>query len=486
MNDVNSSRSSTNGGAIRIVMLVAFIITMAIFMGCARYPLNPRLEHYDLETQGKASLQSPERSEELMVILAFSGGGTRASALSYGVLEAMGQVEIPIPQDVAASGESEGPYTLLDEVDAISSVSGGSFTAAYYCLHQKRAFDDFKERMLYHNINRGLIGRLVLPTNWPRLGSLLYGRSDMAAEYYDQILFEGATYSDIWEQNGPELMIQATDIADGIRFGFTRYHFSLICSDLAEFPIARAVSASSAFPGPFNGITLKNHAGTCGYEELPWVAEALNERDTTSRTFYTAQQARLYQNPEEKAFVHLLDGGIADNIGIRGPLELLIAFGGARETLEYLGLEDTRRMVFIIVNAEGETQNNWGLSAMGPRVMGMLGATSSIMISSYNYETIALLRQYVEEWSAENRDLEKGESPIDFYAIEVGFNALQDEQERMYFSSIPTSLALPRQSVDDLREVARRILFKSKEFQKLVHDLGGTIPTPEDQESLDE
>jgi hypothetical protein len=143
-------------------------------------------------------------------------------------------------------------------------------------------------------------------------------------------------------------------------------------------------------------------------------------------------------------------------------------------------------MVFIIVNAEGETQNNWGLSAMGPRVMGMLGATSSIMISSYNYETIALLRQYVEEWSAENRDLEKGESPIDFYAIEVGFNALQDEQERMYFSSIPTSLALPRQSVDDLREVARRILFKSKEFQKLVHDLGGTIPTPEDQESLDE
>ncbi len=456
------------------------MITTATFVGCAHYPLNPRLEKYDVDIHGKPTFKSPERSEEIMVVLAFSGGGTRAAALSYGVLEAMDEVEIPTPQDVAASIASEGPRTLLDEVDAISSVSGGSFTAAYYCLHHKRAFDDFKERFLYHNVNRGLIGRLILPTNWPKLGSLLYGRSDMAAEYYDRILFEGATYADIWEQNSPELLIQATDISDGVRFGFTRYHFSLLCSDLAEFPIARAVSASSAFPGPFNGITLKNYAGTCGYEELPWVAEALNERDTTSRIFHIAQQARAYQNYEEKAFVHLLDGGISDNIGIRGPLELLIAAGGARKSLEFLGLEQTRRMAFIIVNAEGETQNNWGLSAMGPKLMGMLGATSGIMISSYNYETIALLRSYVEKWSAENRDLEKGERPIDFYAIEVGFNALHDEQERMYYSGIPTSFALPRQSVDDLREVARRILYESKEFQKLVHDLGGTIPPVED------
>jgi NTE family protein len=459
---------------------------MAIFIGCAHYPLNPKLEHYDEGGYGKPTLRSPERSEEIMLVLAFSGGGTRAAALSYGVLEAMAEVEIPIPQDVAASRQSGDPYTLLDEVDAISSVSGGSFTAAYYCLHQKQAFGDFQERFLYRNINRGLIGRLFLPTNWLKLSSLLYGRSDTAAEYYDHILFEGATYADIWDQNGPELLIQATDITDGIRFGFTRYHFSLLCSDLAEFPIARAVAASSAFPGPFNGITLKNYAGSCDYEEPQWMTEALEERDTTNRVFHSAQQARLYLDSEEKAFVHLIDGGIADNIGIRGPLEMLIAAGGARESMKVLGLEQTRRMVFIIVNAEGKPQNKWGLSAVGPKLMGVLGATSGVMISSYSYETIDMLRRYVEEWSAENHDLEKGTPPIEFYAIEVGFNALHDEQERMYYSSIPTSLALPRQSVDDLREVARRILYESKQFQRLVHDLGGTIPPVEDRKVGDE
>ena len=209
------------------------MITTPLFVGCAHYPLNPRLEKYDAEVHGKPTFRSPERSEEIMLVLAFSGGGTRAATLSYGVLEALAEVEIPTPQDVASSRESDDPHTLLDEVDAISSVSGGSFTAAYYCLHRKRAFDDFKERFLYHNVNRGLIGRLFLPTNWPKLGSLLYGRSDMAAEYYDRILFEGATYADLWEQNSPELLIQATDISAGARFGFTRYHFSLLCSDLA-------------------------------------------------------------------------------------------------------------------------------------------------------------------------------------------------------------------------------------------------------------
>jgi NTE family protein len=101
-----------------------------------------------------------------------------------------------------------------------------------------------------------------------------------------------------------------------------------------------------------------------------------------------------------------------------------------------------------------------------------------------------LLKTYLEKWSAENRSLEKGETPIEFYAVNVGFRAIADEEERNYYDNIPTSFSLPKKSVDDLRDVARRLLFESPRFKELVNDLGGTIPasdpTPEKQETENE
>jgi NTE family protein len=458
-----------------------------MFFGCASYPVNSRLETFEVtDNVHKPDIESPERSEEILLVLAFSGGGTRAAALSYGVLEALGKVEIPGQAGAAGSSGAEGSHTLLDEVDTISSVSGGSFTAAYYALHKEGIFDDFKQRFLYYNVQRGLLLRTLSPINWIRLSSPRFGRSDLAAEYYDNLLFHGATYADIWEKENPELLVQATDMGDGVRFGFTRHNFALICSDLSEFPVSRAVAASAAFPGAFTSVRLHNYAGSCGYELDPWVAEALEERDISSRTFHAAKRLNTYTDPDKKAFIHLMDGGISDNLGIRGPLEIIIAMGGARESLEYIGLDETRRMIFIIVNAEGETQNPWGLTQAGPKLASALGVFSSVMISGYNFETIELLHQYVSKWSAENRDLERGEEPIEFYAIEVAFNALSDQEERRYYSSMPTSFSLPEQSVDDLIEVGGRLLYQSEEFQRLVSDIGGSIPASISQDSADD
>ncbi|MEN8231467.1 MAG: hypothetical protein ABFR35_02150 [Thermodesulfobacteriota bacterium] len=70
--------------------------------------------------------------------------------MSYGVLEALAKVEIPSENPQTKHDNSN--HTLLDEVDFISSVSGGSFTAAYYGLHGKKAFENYKERFLYQNV----------------------------------------------------------------------------------------------------------------------------------------------------------------------------------------------------------------------------------------------------------------------------------------------------------------------------------------------
>ena len=72
-------------------------------------------------------------SEEVLVIVALSGGGARAAALGYGVLEALAATRIrPAPLAV--------PRSVLDEVDLISANSGGAFLAAYYAVHREAMF----------------------------------------------------------------------------------------------------------------------------------------------------------------------------------------------------------------------------------------------------------------------------------------------------------------------------------------------------------
>jgi NTE family protein len=97
------------------------------------------------------------------------------------------------------------------------------------------------------------------------------------------------------------------------------------------------------------------------------------------------------------------------------------------------------------------------------------------MINKYNFETIDLLRRNVREWQAEGAS---HSLPLDFYIIHLTFNSLPEQTERDYFHGIPTTFSLPADQVDRLRDVAARLLYTSPDFQRLVADVGGKIPTP--------
>ena len=56
------------------------------------------------------------------------------------------------------------------------------------------------------------------------------------------------------------------------------------------------------------------------------------------------------------------------------------------------------------------------------------------------------------------------------------FDALPDANERDYFNNIPTSLSLEPDQVDNLREIASKILYNDKDFRRFVKDLGGRMP----------
>jgi hypothetical protein len=65
--------------------------------------------------------------------------------------------------------------------------------------------------------------------------------------------------------------------------------------------------------------------------------------------------------------------------------------------------------------------------------------------------------------------------------IEVTFEALEDKDERDFFSQVPTTLSLPRETVDKLSEAGKTILYESADFKRLLDDLGAQIYTPSDK-----
>ena len=117
-----------------------------------------------------------------------------------------------------------------------------------YGLYGDKLFDDYEQRFLKRNVQGELIGRAFSPRYWGDLSSQGWGRSELASQLYDEILFNGATFADLNRGTGPMIMASATDISTGSRFVFNQGTFDVICSDLNAVPLSRAAAASSAVP----------------------------------------------------------------------------------------------------------------------------------------------------------------------------------------------------------------------------------------------
>src|SRR5207237_3147280 len=150
---------------------------------------------------------------------------------------------------------------LLDEVDVITGVSGGSFTALAYGLYGDKLFAEYEQRFLKRDVQGEIIARALSPAYWGKLSSTGWGRSELAAQLYDEILFNGATFGDLDRGAGPLILASATDISTGSRFVFTQRVFDIICSDLNAVPLSRAAAASSAVPVVLSAVTINNYAG---------------------------------------------------------------------------------------------------------------------------------------------------------------------------------------------------------------------------------
>ena len=454
------------------------LLLVFVLAACAHYPVNARSSTYRKDAGYRFDpLLEQDAADELFICLSFSGGGTRAAALAYGVMQALREARIP----------RRGVETaLLEEVDCIASVSGGSFTAAYYALFGPRLFEDFETRVLRRNIERELTGRTANPLNLLRLLSPYWSRIDLAAELYDETVFAGKTFGDlIAARRRPFILVNATHLANGARFEFTQDEFDFLGSDLAPYPVARAVAASSAFPFLLSPVSLRSYPPPAGFSPPEEYRQALGDRELNVPRYDWAQH-RMSLLAAGPKWVHLVDGGLSDNIGLRAIMRSYEAGTG------FIGrrINDGRikRLVIIAVNARTDPPQHLTERERPPGLLTVGYKTATVSMENYSVDTIDLVRRLAQEREKAQRDIAACQSYLDRHCpaapplpqfarpirtciVEVSLDALQPAGRRDEFLRIPTSFALPDDTVDALIEAGRELLGQSADFQRLLRAL---------------
>jgi NTE family protein len=442
------------------LQFIGVFIVFGLLGGCANYgnPLNqPIPDELSSERYSLADWKEGHSSSDLALFLTFSGGGTRAAALSYGVMKELRDTTI----------ELDGRETkMLDEVDVISSVSGGSFTSAYYGLRGEELFEDFEKDFLRFNLEKQLIWKALNP-------ALLFsktGRTESAVRYYEEILFHDTTFADMIRPDSPLIIINASDLGHGIRFSFVQEYFDLLCSDLSSYPVAQAVAASSAVPVLFNPIVVKNH-DTCSDAQLMGVSSLRDRAETAAlageNISVLLSQLETYDQKDRRKYVHFVDGGITDNLGLRAISDILTIAGGVDEFVRRHNKPPPRRIVIIAVNANTLPNTGMDDSHKEPSTATIIGAVSGLQLKRYDAESVRLVEEKVERWM-ENSTPDR---PLKAYLIGVNLQDITDPDSLEFFNAIPTSFKLEDEQVDRLIEAGRMLLRKNEKFQQLLADI---------------
>jgi NTE family protein len=360
-----------------------------------------------------------------------------------------------------------------------------------YGLYGDKLFADYEQRFLKRDVEGEIAARAFNPVNWGRLSGTGWGRSELAAELYDEILFNGATYADLDRRSGPMVIASATDIASGSRFLFHQTLFDLICSDLDALKLSRAAAASSAVPVVLSPVTVNNYSDTCGFALPGWLkpfVDSANPPRPAARVIGSIKDAEnAFDDSKHRPYIHLVDGGVADNVAMRGVLDSLDLIEALDEAGMPSHLTDARRIIVFVVNSLSAPPTHWDESEEPPGAVQLLLKATGVPIDHYSHDSVELLKDIAARWRdrreiRESVTVKPGANPAvasllrvpaaEIYAIDVSFAALTDKSERDYLNAQPTSFVLPSEAVDRLRAAAGTIILASPEFQRLLKDVG--------------
>lgn len=295
------------------------------------------------------------------------------------------------------------------------------------------------------------------------------------------------------------IAVSATDLATGSRIMFTPSNFDAMCTDLSALRLSRAAAASSAVPVVLSPLTINNYGGTCGKKMPVWFEPFLNTVNPprpAARTIERIDELKVLMSGGDP-YLHLVDGGISDNLGIRGGVEVFNWMEALRESGHTTPLDHVEQIIVIVVNSMSIPKNNWNKSEDPPGTIPILIKAAGVPIDRYSSEQIEHLRDIEARWEMMRslRDLPaikriKAKDSNDvlnsirkvpnakLYVINVSFAGVPDADEQDYLNGLPTSFVLPDEAVDRLRAAGGAALLNSPDFQRLLSDAKAQIVEP--------
>jgi NTE family protein len=415
---------------------------------------------------------------DLLVLTAMSGGGKRSASFGYGALKGLRDVVVETPA---------GPRPLLAELSGMSGVSGGSFPAAYYGLYREEAFGKFEQDFLYDDTNAYIYGIYLLPWNWTWIADPSVGTNDFMDRVYDRTMFHGAKYNALRARGRPLVAIGATDISYGTTFLFTQEYFDLICSDLEEFPISRAVAASNGFPGLFSPVTLTSRTPECAGRKPGWVAAVPPQQlqKPLSRIAQQAQLAERYLDPLETRYVHLVDGGVADNLALRAAGSLQQS--ATADVIRARGFDKLRRILVLSIDGEGSQDTTLAQRRMVGGLLSLIGQASGAQIDRYNFETLIAVGDQLQGFAALIAKVRCQEGSVidgapcgDVRAelLHISLADMPAGPEKDKLLAIPTGLTIPKDQVDLLVQAGHDAITNSAPLRTFLEQYPAAPASP--------
>jgi NTE family protein len=426
---------------------------------------------------GLAQLFDPSRLPDVLVVAHFSGGGSRAASFAHAVLSEL---------DAAPFVWRGRETTLAREIDMVTGVSGGSVAAAHLALHGAREhLARFPADFLEVDFQTRLIGAALSPAHWFRATSPWYGRGHLLAEELDTALFKGATFGQLAGLAGrPYLIVGATDLSTGAEFNFTSDRLALLCSSIDHVPLSTAVASSSAVPVLFSPLTLQNHSEGCAQRPGTGPGGVAVAADTARVRMVKGESQSMASG--QRRFIHLVDGGVSDNLGTRRLTDYVAKAGGIGTVMAMLGVGQAqttpvpRRIVLISVNSESSAGLPIDTRSEVPGTIDVLNAMVYGGLGRFSKETSLVFGDAVAQWRKDLRADRRwaAEAQADIFSIEIKLTDLDDTELLGRVLQIPTAFRIVEADRALLRQAARRGLERSAEFKRFLQSVPPVPPSP--------
>jgi len=460
----------------RVLTAAAACLALAACATVYNLPLNkPSANPFARSLATEANGERRSDPHSVIIGLSFSGGGTRASAFSFGVLQQLARTKSP------RTGRP-----LIEDVGIISAVSGGSITAAYYGLKGEAALTDFRERFL----TQDMMAQLNTSINLINVSRALDGgvnTDNRVRDWLNDHLYGNATFGDLLARRRPIVLINATDIYSRTPFLFSPLTFSALCSDITEYPIAGAVAASAAVPGAFAPIVVETFPGQCHTPLPEGMIRAANAPGASPQLHAFAQALERARTGQVK-YVKLFDGGLADNYGLSG---ITIARASSLTPYGPMRPEEAvsiRRLLFVVVDAGRGPQGNWSQTLEGPTGKDLVGAVIDTVIDANTRSSYTAFEATMKNWREElirwRCHLKREEvaklradatgpwncRDLKFTIARVSFEELGGARAAE-LNKVPTSFTLPTATVDALIQAGADALEANQAYQEFRRDM---------------